>query len=615
MPHSTRTEMNGSSTSDFDDAPKHYTSSKTSNGTKGFTEPIYSPEGVKEAPFYSGRGRALRVVCIGAGAAGIYLGIKLPRSFRDGAVDLQIYEKNPKFSGCWYENTYPGCACDIPSQVYSYSFAPNPDWSHFYSSSAEIQAYFEGVAIRYGVPKYVKLEHKVVSAIWNEQLGQWALKIERLEDGAVIEDFADVLVNASGILNAWKWPDIAGLHSFKGPLLHSAKWDHSVEFDKTTTVGVIGNGSSAIQIVPKLVPLVKKLDTFIRTKTWIALPFTSGKVASAAVSKDATLDPTAALVDPQTSNPAYTDAERKRFRDDPAYLARYRWEIEHENNARFTLTTRKDSEGAMAAIPKLAAIMKARLARKPELADLLIPDWHVGCRRLTPGVGYLEALCEDNVSVVTSSIQRVVAEGIITADGVLHPLDVLVCATGFDVSTRPHFDVVGRDGYVFTHEWAKSPKGYLTLAMSNMPNYFLFNGPNAPVANGSLIPAMEAEGDYIIKMVDKLLREDIRSVCVKKEAEQAFVDYTDAWMPRTIWKSGCRSWYKGGTVDGRVSGVWPGSILHFMALLKNPRFEDYTYTYLNDQSPFAFLGNGYTLADVDPEADKASYLHGAGIAV
>lgn len=207
-----------------------------------------------------------------------------------------------------------------------------------------------------------------------------------------------------------------------------------------------------------------------------------------------THDLSAVLISPETANPAYTPEERKKFNDDETYLRQYRKEIEHENNARFVLNSRKESAGALNAIPRMKKIMKERLEKKPELAELLIPDWSVGCRRcesafeeekcnlisitdpemipVTPGVGYLEALCEPNVQVHATGILKIVSDGIITMDGVHHPTDILVCATGFDVSTRPHFEAVGRDGYVFTDEWAKSPKGYLSLAMRCMPNYF-----------------------------------------------------------------------------------------------------------------------------------------------
>lgn len=187
------------------------------------------------------------------------------------------------------------------------------------------------------------------------------------------------------------------------------------------------------------------------------------------------------------------------------------------------------------------------------IANLYGPVFGIPFFAVTPGVGYLEALCEDNVDVVTTGIERIVPEGIQTKDGQVHKCDVLICATGFDVSTRPHFDVVGRDGYVFTDAFAKTPKGYMTVTMSNMPNYFsklalrlesgktllslylaVFNGPNAPIANGSLLPAMEKEGDYMINMIQKMIREDIRSMCVKKQAEEDFTAYTDAWMPRSI---------------------------------------------------------------------------------
>jgi YHS domain-containing protein len=223
---------------------------------------------ISEHPLFTKR--RLRVVCVGAGAAGLQIAYKAERALEN--VDLQIYEKNSDVGGTWLENRYPGCTCDIPSHSYQYTWARNPNWSAYYSSSEEIWQYFKDVAIKYDLEKYVQLNTTVQSATWDEESGQWRLELLSPE-GRRVDDRCDILISASGVLNSWKYPAIPGLELFKGKLMHSAKWDNSFNLDENIRVAVIGGGSSAVQIIPCLQPKVRKLTAFLRSPVWITTGF------------------------------------------------------------------------------------------------------------------------------------------------------------------------------------------------------------------------------------------------------------------------------------------------------------------------------------------------------
>ncbi|KAF8902348.1 hypothetical protein CPB84DRAFT_1907907 [Gymnopilus junonius] len=211
--------------------------------------------------------RHLRVICIGAGASGLLLAYKLQRSFEN--FDLVLYEKNGGISGTWYENKYPGCTCDVPSHVYTWSFEPSTSWSSVYASSDEIQKYFENFAAKYDLNKYCKLKHEVSKAVWNEAKRRWEVEIHNLVDGTTVHDTCNILVNAGGVLNSWRWPDIEGLDKYKGILLHTARWDSSVDLNGKH-VGLIGNGSSGIQVLPAIHSEARKITTFICGSTWVS---------------------------------------------------------------------------------------------------------------------------------------------------------------------------------------------------------------------------------------------------------------------------------------------------------------------------------------------------------
>lgn len=223
---------------------------------------------ISEHPLFARR--RLRVVCVGAGATGLQLAYKAERALEQ--VDLQIYEKNADVGGTWLENRYPGCACDIPSHAYHFTWARNPGWTSYYSGSEEIWRYFKDVAVRYDLEKYVRLSTAVRSARWDDAGGKWHLEISGA-DGAEFTDSCDILISASGILNSWKYPDIPGLDVFGGKLMHSAQWDESFVFDDNVRVAVIGGGSSAVQIVPSLQPKVQKLTAFLRSPVWVTTGF------------------------------------------------------------------------------------------------------------------------------------------------------------------------------------------------------------------------------------------------------------------------------------------------------------------------------------------------------
>ena len=254
----------------------------SANGINGINGVSITPSGTpcsatyKILPQYHSKPTKLRVAGIGAGATGICLAYKMERMLEPGSWELTLFEKNAHFGGTWYENTYPGVACDIPSHLYTFSWDPNPNWSHYYAYGPEIQKYFEDFVERHGTRKYMKLNTKLMEARWNEEEGVWTVVLEDQVSGGRWEDWCHVLVNGTGILNNWKWPDIKGLHDFRGVLMHSAKWDHSVDFEGKT-VGIVGTGSTSVQIVPQLQKEVGKLKVFMRSPTWISPPFGSGE--------------------------------------------------------------------------------------------------------------------------------------------------------------------------------------------------------------------------------------------------------------------------------------------------------------------------------------------------
>ncbi|KAF2094220.1 FAD/NAD(P)-binding domain-containing protein [Rhizodiscina lignyota] len=524
---------------------------------------------ITEQPIYTRR--PMRMICVGAGAAGLQIAYKAERGLKD--VELQIYEKNSDIGGTWLENRYPGCTCDIPSHSYQFTWARNPNWSRFYSPSEEIWRYFKDVATKFDLEKYVKLNTTVESATWDEEAGLWRVTLLG-HDGKHFEDTCDILINGSGLLNSWKYPDIPGVDLFKGKMMHSAKWDHSYDLSGKT-VAVVGGGSSAVQIVPSIQPandtiVVAKLIPFLRSPVWI------------------------------------TTDQIKEFLAEPEKYTKYCRDIEGELNKRFTLMHLK-AKDQKASRDLVTDIMSEQLGQDPFLTKKMIPEFALGCRRMTPGSGYLQSLRADNVQVVTESAVRLTEKGIVDESGVEHEVDVVVCATGFDTSFSPHFKVTGRTGVTIQDQFGDFPQGYLGIMAENFPNFFLLPGPNSPTSHSSLLPILEWYTRYIFQIIDKLQTENIKGIEPKARAIKEYYNHTHELMKRLVWSSPCRSWFKNGKIHGPVTAIYPGSRLHFFEMMKNVRWEDFEITYKTDNR-YQFMGNGYTMTEMSVDGDPVWYF-------
>ncbi|KAJ5994677.1 monooxygenase [Penicillium waksmanii] len=540
--------------------------------------------------------RRMRVVVIGAGFSGIYCGIRIPQRLRN--VELCIYEKNADVGGAWYENRYPGCACDIPSHSYQYTFEPNPSWSRVYATAREIHKYLKDVATKYSASRFIRLSHQVVDVEWHQDVSKWFITVRNNVTGETFLDKANVVISARGMLNDISWPDIPGLQEMKIPVMHSAAWDEKQTFEGKR-VGIIGGGSSAIQIIPSLQKLKDtQLTCLIRSSIWIASPF--GEDAMKELGIEGT------EIKPE---------QRARFAEDPDYYLSFRTKLERAANLEHAVTF-KDSKMQQHARDGFTQLMRERLAKKPELFEHILPKFGVGCRRLTPGPGFLEALVEDNVEVLNKPIAKARDTGLELQDGTKLDFDVLVCATGFRTSAPPPFRVAGVDGQLMASRFNPFPETYLSLTTDSFPNYFMMLGPNAAIGTGPLTTMMEKTGDYIIKCIRKMQKENIARMEVKKQRVKDFSAVASNYFKRTVYLDNCTSWYRncGGRGD-QISGLWPGSALHAMETLRSPRWEDYDYRYEGEDDSgkevnrLAWLGNGWSVVRTDDGAgDLAHFL-------
>ncbi|KAH9841071.1 FAD/NAD-binding domain-containing protein [Rhodofomes roseus] len=552
--------------------------------------------------------RQIKVVCVGAGFSGILAAIRFPQKVPN--VDLTIYERNNGIGGTWFTNRFPGLACDILSHCYQLTFESKTDWSSFYAPGPEILAYLQSVVEKYKLMPYIKLQHEVLHARFDEPSGKWNLRIRRKmgtdsQGQAIYEEFtdkADVFITALGIFSKWSWPDVEGLKDFGGKLMHSADfgeenqhWRDVVKDWKDKRVGVIGIGSTAIQIVPALQPHVAKVINYVKGKAWICPPFASSKLAEL-VQRDANAE-----------NYVFTGEDKEKLRD-PAFYKTFRHELQADVNSldKAILAGTEWQEQRRA---EVEAHMRKKLAKKPWIADQVIPDYGVACRRLTPGPGYLEALCADNVDFVSSPIKRVTEDGIETFDGNKQGLDVLICATGYDYAFQLGFPIIGRSGVSIQEKWQPDPTTYMAICVDGFPNWFMTMGPNSCVSSGSQLTVIERQIDYMVEVTRKLQRERLKSIDVKREAVKAFDDYIESYFPKTVFTQGCRSWYKRGKDEGRIVALWPGSTLHTIRALQYPRWEDFNYERVDDvDNCLYWFGNGQTYTEKTMTGDRAWYL-------
>ena len=476
--------------------------------------------------------RSLRIAVVGAGMAGILSAIKLTEA---GLTDFTVYEKADHMGGTWRENTYPGVACDVPSHLYSYSFALNPDWSHVFSPGPEIRRYFEDVAQRHGVSHAIRFADEVVRCAY--RAGRWDL-----ETASGHTDTVDVVIAATGVLHHPHVPDIEGLDTFAGAAFHSARWDHDVTIDGAR-VGVIGTGSTAVQIVHAIVDRVGSLTLFQRTAQWVL---------------------------PQANDP-YGTEERAAFRAEPSRMEELHAGLSELFSHGFSNAVVDAESPQMKMIEDACRANLEDNVTDPVLRERLRPDYRAGCKRLVISPDFYGAIQRPNAELVTEGIERVEPTGVRTGDGRLHELDVLVLATGFrvDAFMRP-MAVTGRDGVSLDAVWKDRPVAYLAVSIPDFPNFFMLNGPNGPVGNFSLIEVAELQLAYIMQLVAQLRSGQAHEVSATHEALARFeADRYDA-AQRTIWATGCRSWY----LDDRgIPSAWPWTFDRFREEMAAPRPE------------------------------------------
>ncbi|KAK5400860.1 hypothetical protein LTR06_011171 [Exophiala xenobiotica] len=533
--------------------------------------------------------RKLRIITIGAGFSGLLIAHKFQHRFPElqEFVDHSIYEARGDVGGTWLVNRYPGVQCDVPSHIYAFPFDPNPDWLRFYSSGPEIHDYMKRTVKKWNLDRDVQLNTRVLSAYWQEDSGKWKVTIEH--DGVQRVEFADIVISAQGNLVEPVWPKIPGLMEFKGHKTHSGRWVQDYDYSNKR-IAVIGNGSSGIQIVPQMTKLPgTTVRNFIRGPAWVYYRVPASKHLGR---------------DTDDSNPAYYEKEKEKYRD-PAQHREYRKGIIHRTNKAFRLFIKGEHNAET--IRLATAQMSEKLNHDTVLMEQLIPKWEIGCRRITPGPGYLESFSRPNCSLTSTPITNITENGVVTADGQTFECDVLVCATGFDVSKCPRYPIIGQNGVALAEKWKDEPTSYLSIGTDDFPNYFTMAGPRCLCGHGSLVESLNWTGDYFVKMIKKIATEDIKYMVPKASSVKSFCEYQDEIHKNLVWTGGCRSWYKRGTQDGKVTALFAGSAVVFNHMMKDIRSEHYDIVY-NSKNPFRFLGNGFTEWEMKDDADLSWYV-------
>ena len=460
--------------------------------------------------------RHCRVAIIGTGFSGIGTAIRLKQ---DGIDDLVLFERAADLGGTWRDNTYPGCACDVPSHLYSFSFAPNPRWGHTYSRQSEIWQYLRDCAERFGILPHIRFGHEVLGATWQDDAQHW-----RIETSAGIWN-AEMLVSGAGILSEPRWPEIPGIDSFAGTAFHSAQWDHAQDLSGRT-VAVIGTGASAIQFVPEIQKRVAKLVLFMRTPPWIV---------------------------PRNDRPLHAWEHRLYGLFPPAQLAlRATSYWYREALLRGFL---RPSEGGFG--ERLAGRHLESQVADAALRAKLTPSYRMGCKRILISNDFYPALQQPNVELVTEAIAAIRAGGVVTADGTLHGVDTIVFGTGFNVTEHPIAGrIFGRTGESLAETWAGSPKAHLGTTVAGFPNLFILLGPNTAIGHTSALFMVESQIALVRAALETMRALGAKSFEPRAEAQASFVSSIDQRMQHTVWLTGgCASWYKDRT--GRVAALWP----------------------------------------------------------
>jgi cation diffusion facilitator CzcD-associated flavoprotein CzcO len=491
-------------------------------------------------PFATAAVANVSVLIVGAGFSGLCMGINLLQA---GMISFLIIEKSEDLGGTWWDNRYPGCACDIPSHLYSFSFAPSTEWTRMYPGQQEIHDYLKRCVERYRLGPYLRLNTRFREAIWDESEAVWNATAG---DGMRIR--ARVLVSGMGALHVPRYPDLKGLDRFRGPAFHSSGWDHRVDL-ASKNVAVVGTGASSIQFVPQIAPRVGKLYLFQRTPPWIVprLDF------------------------------AFSEKWKRRFRSVPIT----RWVL------RQFLFWRQELRvlgflGNQTFRKKVEDISLRHLARQikdPKLRASLTPSYQLGCKRVLVSDDYYPTFNRANVELVTEGIAEVCERSIVTRDGAERPIDVLIYGTGFR-ATEPLIGVrvVGKGGVEIHEAWRTRMSAYLGITAAGFPNFFMLLGPNTGLGHNSVVLMIEAQVRYTMDCLKLMKRRKQRVLEVRPEIQQSFVEEIYRRMSGTVWQSGgCKSWYQDQST-GEITTLWPGSVVSYLRRTRSVSASDYLLT-------------------------------------
>jgi cation diffusion facilitator CzcD-associated flavoprotein CzcO len=473
------------------------------------------------------------VIVAGAGFAGVGMGIALKRA---GIERFIILERAEEIGGTWRENDYPGCACDIPAMLYSYSFEPNVAWSRTYPSRREIWDYLRGCADKYGVRPHIRFDCALEEARFDDATATWTVETSQ----GVLR--SRVLVLALGALDRPRIPHLPGVERFTGPAFHSARWRNDVDL-RDKRVAVIGTGASAIQFVPHIAPLVRSLTIFQRSAPWVM---------------------------PKGDRPVSRTVRALRAFPPYAWLVRKAvyWALEARAYG-FTVDPRP-----LGLFERFARRHLERQVPDPVLRRTLTPDHRMGCKRVLLADDYYPALTRENVEVVTTPIREVREDAIVTTDGAEHPAGVLIYATGFRATDAlAPVRVYGSAGRELNADWQAGAQAYLGTSVAGYPNLFLLIGPNTGLGHNSMILMIEAQIRYVMSALAHMRRTGASGLAVRGHVQDAFNERLQRRMKRTVWSSGCTSWYLDSS--GKNTTLWPGFTFTYRFLTRRLRPEDY----------------------------------------
>ena len=456
----------------------------------------------------------LSVAIVGSGFSGIGLAVNLRKA---GVEEYAVLERGDGVGGTWHSNTYPGCACDVPSNLYSFSFAPNPDWSRTYSPQPEIRAYLERVVDEFGVRPKIRLNTEVLEAAWNDEARRWEI------DTSNGRFTAKVLISGTGPLVEPRIPEFPGLETFAGPVMHSARWDHDVDL-RGLRIASIGTGASAIQYVPKVAPDAERLYVFQRTAPWIM---------------------------PHSARPV-KPIERRVYRRFPAAQRAMRGAIYAARELMVLGFVKRPR--AMKLLERLAKPHRERALGDPDLIARTTPDYTVGCKRILPSNDWYPTLARDDVELITDGVAEIRERSVVTTGGREIEVDALLFGTGFDVLDMPIGRIAkGRDGRTLADVWAGSPHAHLGATVPGFPNLFMVLGPNTGLGHSSMVYMIESQIAYVMDALKAL--GDGAVVEVRPEIEAAYNQEVQRRMRGTVWSTGCTSWYQ--DAKGNNPALWP----------------------------------------------------------